>query len=245
MNISASRKETRFEEKTTLARPGGPSPSPRRDDRTRAHALAAGVSAARHRGAPSRRTARPAERRVPPTCTNRRWRRSRSSTPMRLSRTQARPRRGFGPDRHPRARPPGSHAGRASSRRRCVAADRHLATLRHHPRPAGAAVVAREARADGTVRRAYAGNWSTITLASAADLLAHWWSELRRCAYPPCSVLFLPEEGPRQKYHDRKCSALIRYYRLPKVKRNYKQELVNANIREKLKKTTNKKKGTS
>ena len=79
---------------------------------------------------------------------------------------------------------------------------------------------------------------------SAADLLAQWWSELRRCAYGPCSVLFLPEE-PRQKYHDRKCSALIRYYRLPKVKRNYKQELVNANIREKLKKTTNKKKGTS
>ena len=71
-----------------------------------------------------------------------------------------------------------------------------------------------EKRPDGTVVRAYLGDWKTITLAAATDLLAQWWSELRRCAYAPCSVLFLPEEG-RQIYHDKKCSALARWHRLP------------------------------
>lgn len=78
-----------------------------------------------------------------------------------------------------------------------------------------------ERRDDRTVVRAYVGTWKTITLATAADLLARWWSELRRCAYPRCNVLFLPEEG-RQKYHDKKCSANARWHRLPP--RNHQRE---------------------
>lgn len=101
-----------------------------------------------------------------------------------------------------------------------------------------------ERRADGTLRRLYTGTWSVITIASAADLLMEWWPQLRRCAYTTCNVLFLPDEG-RQKYHDPKCSGLARWHRLPKAKRNYKQELVNANLRDKLKKISHKKKGRS
>jgi len=81
-----------------------------------------------------------------------------------------------------------------------------------------------ERRDDGTVVRAYCGDWKTITLAAAADLLMQWWPQLRRCAYPPCSVLFLPEEG-RQKYHDAKCSGLARWYRFaPKRNRQVEKE---------------------
>lgn len=78
-----------------------------------------------------------------------------------------------------------------------------------------------ERRADGTVYRAYCGDWKTITLGSAAELLAQRWPELRRCAYAPCGVLFLPNEG-RQKYHDPKRSALARWHRLPP--RNHQKE---------------------
>jgi hypothetical protein len=67
-------------------------------------------------------------------------------------------------------------------------------------------------RDDGTVRRDYGGDWKTITVASAADLLMDWWPRLRVCRYPACGVLFLPEEG-RQKYHDPKCASLARWHK--------------------------------
>lgn len=72
-----------------------------------------------------------------------------------------------------------------------------------------------ERRSDGSVFRAYIGTWRTITIASASDLFAQWWPELRFCAYDQCRALFLPEE-PRQKYHVPKCSADARWRRLPK-----------------------------
>src|SRR5687767_4270467 len=77
-------------------------------------------------------------------------------------------------------------------------------------------------QADKTIARLYrGGSYATVMLASAIDLLVQWWPQLRRCAYEPCSVLFLPEEG-RQIYHDKKCSALARWHRLPP--RNHQRE---------------------
>jgi hypothetical protein len=75
-------------------------------------------------------------------------------------------------------------------------------------------------------------------LASAVDLLVAFWPRIERCAYKPCGLLFRQTHG-RQHYHDPKCSKLERWYRLQK--RDYKQELANAERRAKLKK----KKGTS
>lgn len=79
-----------------------------------------------------------------------------------------------------------------------------------------------ERRADGTIQRVYMGAWNTITLASAADLLARWWSQLRRCEHESCRAWFLPAHG-RQRYHQVRCSAEARYQRF-KPKRNYKNE---------------------
>lgn len=79
-----------------------------------------------------------------------------------------------------------------------------------------------ERRADGTIRRAYMGTWNTITVASAADLLARWWSQLRQCEHESCRAWFLPTHG-RQHYHHIRCSAEARYQRF-KPKRNYKNE---------------------
>jgi hypothetical protein len=77
-------------------------------------------------------------------------------------------------------------------------------------------------QADRTIARQYkGGSYATVMLASAIDLLVQWWPQLRRCAYEPCSVLFLPEEG-RQKYHDPRCSGRARFYRLPP--RNHQRE---------------------
>jgi hypothetical protein len=78
-------------------------------------------------------------------------------------------------------------------------------------------------RADNTIARQYqGGSYGTVMLASALDLLVQWWPQLRRCAYPPCHVLFLPEEG-RQKYHDKKCSANARWHKFA-PKRNHQVE---------------------
>lgn len=79
-----------------------------------------------------------------------------------------------------------------------------------------------ERRADGTIGRAYMGAWSTITVASAADLFVRWWSHLRRCQHEPCGAWFLPAHG-RQRYHDTRCAAKSRYQRF-KPTRNYKNE---------------------
>ena len=79
-----------------------------------------------------------------------------------------------------------------------------------------------ERRPDGTIGRSYMGAWNTITLASASDLLARWWLELRRCEHEHCRAWFLPAHG-RQKYHRPRCSAEARYLRF-KPKRNYKDE---------------------
>ncbi len=67
-----------------------------------------------------------------------------------------------------------------------------------------------ERRSDGQIVKAYCGKWSTITLATASDLLLANWSQLRRCAYSKCRALFLPKEN-REIYHDRKCSANKRW----------------------------------
>jgi hypothetical protein len=80
-----------------------------------------------------------------------------------------------------------------------------------------------ERQEDGAIRRVYTGTWSTVTLASAVDLLVAWWPQLRRCEYKPCSALFLPKEG-RQRFHDPKCSGLARWHRLPKPKRDYTKD---------------------
>ena len=79
-----------------------------------------------------------------------------------------------------------------------------------------------ERRADGTVRRAYLGAWTTITLASAADLFVRWWPHLRRCDHTPCGAWFLPTHG-RQRYHDAGCAGKARYQRF-KPTRDYKTE---------------------
>ena len=95
---------------------------------------------------------------------------------------------------------------------------------------------------DKTVARNYRGRYEDIMLASAVDLLVAFWPRIERCAYQPCGLLFRQTHG-RQHYHDPKCSKLERWYRLqPKPKRDYKQEMVNAERRAKLKK---KKRGTS
>jgi len=79
-----------------------------------------------------------------------------------------------------------------------------------------------ERRPDGTFQRAYMGAWNTITVASAADLLMRWWSQLRQCEHESCRAWFLPTHG-RQRYHTARCSAEARYQRF-KSKRNYKNE---------------------
>jgi hypothetical protein len=96
-----------------------------------------------------------------------------------------------------------------------------------------------EPREDGTIIRRYVASLANGLLISAADLLVDTWPRLRRCAFEPCRVLFQPEHG-RQKYHDPKCSALARWHRLPKGKRDYKQELANAERRDRLKATRHK-----
>lgn len=63
----------------------------------------------------------------------------------------------------------------------------------------------------GTVR-AYMGEWRAVTLATAADLLGEWWGDLRVCARPGCGRWFRPLEK-RMRYHDPKCSALVRWSR--------------------------------
>jgi len=77
-------------------------------------------------------------------------------------------------------------------------------------------------RADGSIRRYYMGAWSTITLASAADLLVRWWPQLRRCEHEPCRAWFLPTHG-RQRHHDARCAGKARYQRF-KPTRDYKAE---------------------
>jgi len=79
-----------------------------------------------------------------------------------------------------------------------------------------------ERRGDGTIQRAYMGSWHTITLASAADLLGRWWSQLRRCEYESCRAWFLPNHGKR-RHHSLRCATRARYQRF-KPKRNYKNE---------------------
>jgi hypothetical protein len=79
-----------------------------------------------------------------------------------------------------------------------------------------------ERRADGTIRRSYLGAWSTVTLASAADLLVRWWPHLRRCEHEPCGAWFLPTHG-RQRYHDVRCAGQARYQRF-KPTRDHKSE---------------------
>ena len=75
---------------------------------------------------------------------------------------------------------------------------------------------------DGAIMRTYMGEWRAITIASAADLLVRWWSELRRCKHEPCGTWFLPTHG-RQCYHDARCASAARYQRF-KPTRNYKAE---------------------
>ena len=75
---------------------------------------------------------------------------------------------------------------------------------------------------DEAIVRIYLGNWRTITVASAADVLVRWWPELRRCKHEPCGVWFLPTHG-RQCYHDARCASAARYQRF-KPTRNYKAE---------------------
>ena len=100
------------------------------------------------------------------------------------------------------------------------------AGLRWHP-TAGKKTppVSYEPRADGTVVRRYAAYLPTALRVSAADLLAHGWPHLRRCAYEPCRVLFRPSHG-RQVFHHTHCSGLARWHRLPKP-RDHKVELAN------------------
>lgn len=75
---------------------------------------------------------------------------------------------------------------------------------------------------DGSIRRSYMGRWSTITIASAADLVVRWWPQLRRCHNATCRAWFLPRHG-RQQYHDTRCSNETRYQRF-KPTRDYKTE---------------------
>ena len=77
---------------------------------------------------------------------------------------------------------------------------------------------------DEAIVRIYLGNWRTITVASAADVLVRWWPELRRCKHEPCGVWFLPTHG-RQWYHDARCASTARYQRF-KPTRDYKAEYV-------------------
>lgn len=62
---------------------------------------------------------------------------------------------------------------------------------------------------DGQVVRRFSGRFEEVFLQSAADLLARWWPELRRCKYERCGAWFLPRHG-RQLYHDAPCSAVRR-----------------------------------
>jgi hypothetical protein len=73
---------------------------------------------------------------------------------------------------------------------------------------------------DGTVARIYTGFASGITLAHAADLLAGWWPQLRRCKH--CKALFLPRHG-RQVHHDIRCERQATYERR-KPNRDYVKE---------------------
>lgn len=80
--------------------------------------------------------------------------------------------------------------------------------------------------ADGTVSRLYKGDPMRLILASAADLLARWWPELRECKYEECRALFLPRDG-RQRYHDPECSRQRRWKEFEpkrKGKRDYAAE---------------------
>lgn len=81
-------------------------------------------------------------------------------------------------------------------------------------------------RRDGTLGRSYyAGPILPVLLASAIDLLAEFWPQIRRCANPDCAggqpVFFLPSHG-RQIFHSPKCSGIVRQKRLPP--RNYAEE---------------------
>ena len=89
-----------------------------------------------------------------------------------------------------------------------------------------------EQRGDGTIGRSYTGKPSTITIATAADLLAEWWPQLRRCKYEQCREWFLPRHG-RQRYHDPACSHHFRQAAFTsKHPRDYHAEYVKRVTRE-------------
>ena len=79
-----------------------------------------------------------------------------------------------------------------------------------------------EQQQDGTLTRWWHGDVDAVLLAAASDLVAEWWSELRRCKYEECGAWFLPRHG-RQHYHDPKCSAAKRQEKY-QPKRNYRAE---------------------
>lgn len=77
---------------------------------------------------------------------------------------------------------------------------------------------------DGTVLRRYSAPISAKFLAAAADLIARWWPEIRRCAYEPCGRWFLPRHG-NQRYHDSACSTTARQERYAeRHERDYRAE---------------------
>ncbi len=118
-----------------------------------------------------------------------------------------------------RSRRLGSGSGRGTYRSAAATPGRRLAPVRSSGTSPRWSL---ERRPDGTFQRAYMGAWNTITVASAADLLMRWWSQLRQCQHESCRAWFLPTHG-RQRYHTARCSAEARYQRF-KPKRNYKNE---------------------
>jgi hypothetical protein len=75
---------------------------------------------------------------------------------------------------------------------------------------------------DGTLVRFYIGDWLTVSVAAAADLLMRWWPQLRPCA--GCRWLYLPAHG-RQRFHEAACAARVRYEKF-KASRDYTAEKV-------------------
>jgi hypothetical protein len=104
-----------------------------------------------------------------------------------------------------------------------------------------------EPQDDGTLRRRYRTiKLETAILIETGEALADAWGQIRLCKYEPCGKLFRVTHGLK-KYCTTKHSGLARWYRLPEDqrtrKRDYKQETINANRREALKKKTAKKRG--
>jgi hypothetical protein len=85
-------------------------------------------------------------------------------------------------------------------------------------------------RRDGTLGRSYyAGPILPVLLASAIDLIAQFWPQIRRCQYAPCGKFFIPDHG-HQRFHDPKCSGLSRQERFQvEHPRDHKQELIRRN----------------